>query len=54
MTTCPNCQLMRQGIALEIEKSSDPMTVENLQHLLAATAPDPKERGEVPLFVEGV
>lgn len=52
MTTCPNCQLMRQGIALEIEKSSDPMTVANLQHLLSAVTPDPTERGEVPLFTE--
>ena len=52
--TCPNCRLMREVIAKEVEKSSDPMTVANLQHLLAATAPDPKERGEVPLFAEGV
>jgi len=52
--TCPNCKLMREIIAKEIEASSDPMTISNLQHLLAATEPDPAERGETPLFVEGV
>ena len=50
--TCPHCKLMREVIAKEVEKSSDPMTVANLQHLLAVTAPDPTERGEVPLFAE--
>ena len=50
--TCPHCKLMREVIAKEVEKSSDPMTVANLQHLLTATAPDPTERGEVPLFTE--
>jgi len=49
---CPNCALMRQIIAMEIEKCADPMTVSNLQHLLAAVEPDPKDRGEVPLFGE--
>ena len=50
--TCPNCRLMREVIAKEAEKTSDPMTVANLQQLLAATTPDPTERGEVPLFAE--
>jgi len=54
IVTCPNCKLMREIIAKEIEASSDPMTISNLQHLLAATEPDPAERGETPLFVEGV
>jgi len=45
---------MREVIAREAEKTSDPRTAIVLHHLLAATAPDPKERGEVPLFVEGV
>ena len=49
---CPHCKLMREAIAKEIEMSSDPMTVANLQHLLSAVTPDPRERGEVPLFVE--
>ena len=50
--TCPNCKLMREVIANEVEKSSDPMTVVNLQHLLSAVTPDPTESGEVPLFAE--
>ena len=49
---CPNCLLMRSVIAKEIEASCDPVTVENLQHLLSAVTPDPTERGEVPLFTE--
>lgn len=52
MQNCPNCELMRNVIGLEIQQTSDPMTVHNLQTLLNAVSVKPEERGEKPLFRE--
>jgi hypothetical protein len=45
---------MREVIAREAEKTSDPGTTVVLQHLLDVTAPKPEDTGAIPLFVEGV
>lgn len=50
--TCPSYEFLRNAVMKEIETSSDPMTVLNLQRAMAALEQDPVDRGEVPLFGE--